>query len=41
MKLLGDCGVFYMKTMGKEDIENLVKSLRLRGEKRPHSEDEK
>lgn len=40
-EVLGDCGEFYMKTMGKENIENLVKSLkRFRGDKRTQIERE-
>lgn len=40
-KVQGECGVFYMETMGKENIENLVKGLkRFRGEKRTQTERE-
>lgn len=41
-RLLGKCGAFYMRTMGKENIERMVKSLkRFRGgEKRTQTERE-
>lgn len=40
-KVQRKCGVFYMKTMGKENVENVVKGLkRFRGEKRTQTERE-
>lgn len=40
-KLWAKCGAFYMKAMGREHVENVVKSLkRFRGEKRTREEEE-